>query len=175
MLKTIFKICYLLYLFFLQISLAHEQIELYIKSGTNSAQGDQQIITIDQLSKEKDPKLAAVYKQLKSKPLLSKVSKYDIEIYQYPFKSKNLLASLPEAELLSMAVGKSFQGTGIGTQLFNRFAMELKRKGCNNFKIVVWGENQQANRFYQSMGCRLCHQTEIHAREVSNVYIYDCK
>jgi len=81
-------------------------------------------------------------------------------------------ASLPDAELLSIAVKKDYRGKGVGAKLFAALVCEMREKKINNFKILV-GENlKDAQKFYERMGCEAAGKEELHKGEVSKVYIF---
>lgn len=58
----------------------------------------------------------------------------------------------PQAELESIAVAASGQGSGIGKQLFSALAEQLKAAAVREVLLEVRASNQQARFFYASQG-----------------------
>lgn len=94
-----------------------------------------------------------------------------LESLFYPTREKNL----PQAELLTIAVKKSFQGQGIASELLQRFIAEMKNKGVGQFKVLVGKELDAANRFYEKNGFKYFSDVSIHGNEKSSIYIYSIK
>lgn len=93
------------------------------------------------------------------------------EILVYPKKHSNF--SLPEAELLSIAVEKNYHGKGVSEKLFKAFVVEFNRLGVDRFKIVVGDKLYRAKSFYKKMKCVKVGEIEIHEGENSEVYVYE--
>ena len=91
----------------------------------------------------------------------------------FTYGKKATSASLPEAELLSMAVGETYQGRGVGQELFAHLVEEYRRRGVNCFKVVVGDTLERANKFYLKVGCRKRGEYEVHRGEKSNVYVFE--
>lgn len=92
------------------------------------------------------------------------------EVLFYPQKEENL----PEAELLSMALSKDFQGKGIAGLMFNKFISEMKNRKINSFKVLVGSSLSPAIRFYEKNGFKFLKETRVH-ENVSRIYIYQLK
>lgn len=101
---------------------------------------------------------------------LRKIKKI-FEVLFYPEKEKDL----PKAELLTIAVKNQFQGQGIANQMFERFVFEMKKRGVDDFKVVVGEKLLPAIRFYEKSGFKFVKNINIHAKELSRVYIYQIK
>lgn len=99
-----------------------------------------------------------------------KIIKKIIETAKY--SKKDLGISVPDAELLSMAVADGFQGKGIAKQLFEKFIAEFHNKSMNGFKIIAGNELVKANKFYRKMGCEKISEIEIHNGDTSTVYTF---
>ena len=59
------------------------------------------------------------------------------------------------AVLWDIRVRSEYRRLGIGSQLFDRCAEWVKRKGCSRLKIETQDINVPACRFYASKGCEL--------------------
>ncbi len=92
------------------------------------------------------------------------------ETVKYSRKHPDL--SMPEAELLSMAVVEEYRGRKLAGELFEAFAEQFARKGARTFKIVAGNKLARANGFYHKMGCRKTGEIEVHKHQRSSVYIY---
>lgn len=79
--------------------------------------------------------------------------------------------SLPEAELLSIAVKKNHQGKGVSKRLFERLVNDFYRVGINEFKIIVGSNLTQAIKFYRKMKCKNVGEIEVHKGERSELYV----
>lgn len=93
-----------------------------------------------------------------------------LETLMYPTKKTNY--KLPDAELLSIVVEQEFQGTGVSELLFLSLINEFKKRGINEFKVVVGDNLERAKRFYEKMGGVLASKIEVHKGEVSSVYVF---
>ena len=98
---------------------------------------------------------------------LRKIKKI-LEVLFYSKKENGL----PKAELLTIAVKNQFQGQGIAGQIFERFVFEMKKRGVDNFKVVVGEKLLPAIKFYEKSGFRFLRNTSIHGKELSRIYIY---
>ena len=90
-----------------------------------------------------------------------------LEILFYSQKEE----SLPEAELLSMALTKDFQGKGIAGPMFDKFISEMKDKKISVFKVLVGNILSPAIKFYEKNGFKFVKETKVH-ENVSRIYIY---
>jgi ribosomal protein S18 acetylase RimI-like enzyme len=90
----------------------------------------------------------------------------------YPVKQEY---SLPDAELLSIVVDEDYRGKGIGKDLFKKFLEEINSLSINKFKVVVGEELSTACRFYESVGCVLHSEIEVHRGKKSRVYVWGMK
>lgn len=82
--------------------------------------------------------------------------------------------SVPDAELLAIAVASGARGTGIGKTLADGVIEGLARHGVRQVKVLVASENQRANRFYERIGFRPLTQMELHEGRSSNVLVLTC-
>jgi len=94
------------------------------------------------------------------------------EIIKY---SKQREKNLPEAELLTIAVSKNFQGSGIAQKLLEKFISEMKRRGIWQFKVIVGEKLSRAVRFYEKSGFIFYSQDSIHEDTPSRIYLYNIK
>jgi glycosyltransferase involved in cell wall biosynthesis/ribosomal protein S18 acetylase RimI-like enzyme len=93
------------------------------------------------------------------------------ETAAYPGQS----ASLPQAELLSIAVEPSRRAEGIGRELALGVIDGLARASVPEMKVVVSEENEVANRFYAALGFRRAARIHVHADAASNVWVIACR
>src|SRR3989338_3905865 len=89
----------------------------------------------------------------------------------YPKKGN----SLPEAELLTIAVINEFQGQGIAVQMLARFIYEMKNRKIGSFKVIVGESLTPAIKFYEKSGFRFVKNINIHGNYISRVYAYYIK
>jgi len=90
-----------------------------------------------------------------------------IEIIFYPKKTKDL----PKAELISFAVKNKFQSQGLGTQLLQKFIIEMKNRQINIFKVLV-GKKLRAVSFYKKNGFSELRLINVHNNQQSIIFIY---
>jgi glycosyltransferase involved in cell wall biosynthesis/ribosomal protein S18 acetylase RimI-like enzyme len=84
-------------------------------------------------------------------------------------------ASLPQAELLSIAVDPSRRAEGIGRALALGVIGGLSDVAVPEMKVVVSEENLGANRFYAALGFRQAARIEVHEGSASNVWVIACR
>ena len=102
--------------------------------------------------------------------LLLKITNFKkiFETLKYSRENQNL----PQAELLSAAVKKEYQGKGVAQKIFRMFVQEMQKQGIKKFKVVV-GENlPRAVRFYEKVGFKYHASVSIHQNKLSKIYIY---
>lgn len=87
-------------------------------------------------------------------------------------KKKEINVSLPEAELLSIAVKEDYQRKGIAKQLFEALVNEFHKKRIKEFRIVVGSNLFKAKKFYQKMGCIKLGEFELHEGKKSEIYVF---
>lgn len=83
-------------------------------------------------------------------------------IFQTLFYPARLSASLPKAEILSVAVTPEERGRGTAVSLMNAAFGEFRRRGCRDVRVVVAAENAPANAFYRKTGFRLATTFDSH-------------
>ena len=88
----------------------------------------------------------------------------------YPDASR----SLPDSELLSIAVDGRLRSRGVGRQLAERILDGLARRGVEEIKVVVGAENAEANRFYERIGFQQRANLFVHDGTPSNVLVFRC-
>ncbi|GAI01963.1 unnamed protein product [marine sediment metagenome] len=89
----------------------------------------------------------------------------------YPQKEKKL----PKAEFLTIALKKGFQGQEIGSQMLQKFILEMKSKKVEVFKVIVGEELKPAIKFYEKNGFQFLKNITIHGEQPSRVYIYEVR
>jgi ribosomal protein S18 acetylase RimI-like enzyme len=94
-----------------------------------------------------------------------------LETLFYPAKVSDIY---PEAELLSIVVSAESRGSGVATALLDALIAEFRRRGCDQFRVLVRADLQRANAYYVKHGFILAGVTESHGVP-SNVYTMDCK
>lgn len=82
-------------------------------------------------------------------------------------------ASLPRHELLSMVVASDFRGKGVSEKLYRRLCDYFTAQGAGSFRILVGGQLNPANRFYQRMGATAATVVNFHGRSISTIYVQD--
>lgn len=93
------------------------------------------------------------------------------EIVRYSGDSV-LPASVPDAELLSLAVAPEWRGKAVADQLYQRLVERFRLEGVGAFRIIVGQRLDPAHRFYQRMGAISAGQIEVHRGEASTVYVH---
>ena len=89
-----------------------------------------------------------------------------VETLFYPSKLDN---ALPEAELLSVVVDPSAQGTGMAGTLLGALVEEFRQRRCATFKVLVGANLERANAYYLKHGFTLADTTQSHGVP-SNIY-----
>ncbi len=89
----------------------------------------------------------------------------------YPSKS----ASLPDAELLTMALSKQFTGRGVAASMLVEFAQQMKGRQVGAFKVIVGQELSRTIHFYEKNGFTFLQEIILHDNKKSNVYVYHIK
>jgi ribosomal protein S18 acetylase RimI-like enzyme len=84
-------------------------------------------------------------------------------------------ASLPPAELLSIAVEPAARSSGIGARLTTGLLRGLGERGAEEVKVVVGADNEGANRFYERLGFRHAARIAVHGGTPSNVWVIRCR
>ena len=79
-------------------------------------------------------------------------------------------ASLPEAELLSMAVSEGRRSTGVGETLVGGLLNELAAPAV---RVVVGMDNAGARRFYRRVGFEPVQQLSVHGEEPSEMLVWN--
>jgi glycosyltransferase involved in cell wall biosynthesis/ribosomal protein S18 acetylase RimI-like enzyme len=87
----------------------------------------------------------------------------------------DLVGSLPESELLSIAVSERVRSRGLGAELARRVLRGLAEQGANEIRVVMGSDNEGARRFYERMGFRPRMQVSLHDGRPSNVYVIRCR
>ena len=95
------------------------------------------------------------------------------ETLVYPMK--NTSADMPRAELLDLAVSRSYHGKGVAQKLFDGFANECRVRGVTAFKIPTSASLVRAHRFYEKMGAKKAGSVEVHRGQEAYVYVYEMK
>ncbi|MBN2502691.1 MAG: GNAT family N-acetyltransferase [Anaerolineales bacterium] len=65
-----------------------------------------------------------------------------------------------DSELVALHVRLPCQGKGIGRQLSQTIAAQLKASGCTSMMLWVLAQNQRARQFYEELGGELLDQTK---------------
>jgi glycosyltransferase involved in cell wall biosynthesis/ribosomal protein S18 acetylase RimI-like enzyme len=92
------------------------------------------------------------------------------ETSAYPRRS----GDLPQAELLSIAVGRGWRRSGLGTDLARGIVREMGRRRATRLKVVVAAANEAGNRLYESLGFRKADTIDVHSGTPSNVWVASC-
>jgi len=105
---------------------------------------------------------------LARKMLSLKRIKRVVETLFYPSRIKEM--NLPEAELISIAVAQQARQMGLATRLVEKGFAEYQRRGVEKVKVLVYAENNAANRLYQKCGFEFAEQIKSHGL-TSNIYV----
>ncbi len=128
-----------------------------------------------------------LYKQFFLRHVFSLVPVFFIRLFQKGFLKKSLetlkapkktkledeIAHLPE--LLSIVIDPENQAGGLGFRLLEALENRLVALGYKEYKVVAGDRLVSANKFYQKHGFERVLQTEIHAGDVSNIYVKKLK
>ena len=79
--------------------------------------------------------------------------------------------SLPDAELLSIALRPDARGTGAADTLVRAVLDEFARRGVGSVRVTTAVDNAAAARVYERSGFQLLHRAEIHSGEHAAVYV----
>lgn len=80
-------------------------------------------------------------------------------------------ATLPDAELLSIAVSREARGTGAADALVREVLAEFARRGVTRVRVTTAPDNVAAARVYERSGFHLLRRTEIHPGEGAHLYV----
>lgn len=106
--------------------------------------------------------------------LLPKIFKISVlKKIRETLKYKNIKNNLPQAELLTIAVSKKFQGQGVAQTLLTEFIKEMRKRKVTQFKVIVGEKLSRAIAFYEKMGFKFLAKISIHQGQSSRIYIYD--
>jgi glycosyltransferase involved in cell wall biosynthesis/ribosomal protein S18 acetylase RimI-like enzyme len=96
-----------------------------------------------------------------------------VETARYPSGT----TSLPDAELLAIAVDAKVRArsVSVGVVLARGVLQRLAESGADQVKVVTSSENQQANRFYGSLGFDRLSEVFVHEGTSSNVWVMACR
>jgi len=79
-----------------------------------------------------------------------------------------------DAEFLSFGVREQARDrVWAGTALVRAVVQEFRQRGVLRFRGVVWSRNEQAQKFFETVGFRFVSEVEIHPGEVSRAHIVD--
>ena len=86
----------------------------------------------------------------------------------------NEAGSLPDAELLSVALVPEARARGLGRSLAGAVLRNLADLGVEEVKVLVDADNVEANAFYERVGFRHVRRSEVHVGIESNVWVVPC-
>jgi len=95
------------------------------------------------------------------------------ETFLYPKRKNKISKNMPTAELLSIVVDKEYREKGVAKKLFQELVNEYKKRGINEFKVIVGSNLLNAIKFYEKMGCRYLDKIQVHKGEDSLIYVYN--
>lgn len=127
--------------------------------------------------------MGAIYKRMLRRPLSLGVAMLPVlfsvsrlkrifEIVRYS-GGKSLPGSMPDAELLSIAVAPEARGQQVADRLYQRLVEHFRGKGLSAFRIIVGAPLEPAHRFYRRMGADAIAEVELHAGEASTLYVHE--
>jgi ribosomal protein S18 acetylase RimI-like enzyme len=79
----------------------------------------------------------------------------------------------PEAELVSLIVGRAAQRSGVGAALFRGAVEQLRSRGITALKICTGTDNEGANALYRRNDCKLIRSEPLYEDNEINVYVYE--
>lgn len=97
--------------------------------------------------------------------------RYIADILQYRRRQPKE-SHLPKSELLSIAVDPTERGTGVAEKLYLQLLEHFKAKCITEFCITVGESLVPAHRFYERMGALPVGHMEVHANQISRIYIH---
>ncbi len=83
--------------------------------------------------------------------------------------------SLPDPELLSIAVVPGARTRGVGRALVEGVVEGLRERGVDELKVVVGTDNEPANAFYERVGFEHRARIAVHDGVASNVWTLRCR
>ena len=89
-------------------------------------------------------------------------------------RSSDPVATLPDAELLSIAVSPSRRSNGVGRALADGLIEELERRGVAAVKVVVAEDNAPGNALYERVGFSRAGDIAVHDGTTSAVWVARC-
>jgi ribosomal protein S18 acetylase RimI-like enzyme len=108
---------------------------------------------------------------LRAAPRLLRAVPRVVETLRYPTQDTDL-ASLPSAELLSVAVAETARGRGAGRRLVGRALEEFAGLGARSVRVVTTTDNEAALAMYQANGFVRAATTEVHRGRSSEVLVW---
>ena len=96
----------------------------------------------------------------KNRPILVAVDEND-DVTGYCFcvfeqhKDSALLTDIKTLYIDDLCVDEKLRGKGIGKKLYNAAVQLAKTEGCYNITLNVWGGNDSALKFYESLGLKV--------------------
>ena len=88
------------------------------------------------------------------------------------YNKKTWANSVPQAELLSIAVNTGSRKKGLGKNLFASLVYEFRIIGVHEFKILVGGGLGGAKDFYKELGCQKIYGFKLHNETESDIYVF---
>ena len=96
--------------------------------------------------------------------------KYMTETLMYP--NRHPETSLPQAELLAVAVSATARGQGVGRQLVQRGLQQCRCEGIPALKVCVGPNREPAIRLYEACGFKFSNELEHHG-VTNRIYTID--
>lgn len=91
-----------------------------------------------------------------------------VETLRYP----STTATLPDAEILAVAVAAAASGRGVGRGLVSAATEEFRRRSVHAAKVVTTADNQAALAMYRGAGFTPIQRREVHAGRSSEVLVW---
>jgi ribosomal protein S18 acetylase RimI-like enzyme len=79
--------------------------------------------------------------------------------------------TLPDAELVSIALRPEARGTGAADALVRAVLEEFARRGVDRVRVTTAADNAAAARVYERSGFQLLRRAEIHPGESASIYV----
>lgn len=102
-------------------------------------------------------------------PHLARSWRRAVETLRYPSQTDG--ATLPDAEILAVAVVTELAGRGVGRALVDACARDLQRLGVTALKVVAGAHNDGARALYTGCGFHEVSRLQVHEGTDSSVYV----
>ena len=86
-----------------------------------------------------------------------------------------LRCSIPQADVIDVAVTPEARGAGVGTAMIERLLFEGEKKGVSDFMLEVRESNIPAIKLYENVGFKvLCTREKYYSAPVEDALVMQC-